>query len=166
MENPTELKLYPPSRELARVAEGWTYGSTHTHSEIAEILGIPQQENTYYQAVSDANEILLPKSKMIRNVRGVGYLVVNPDSYEDVSYDRVKKSKEYLLRACEIAQYAPREEMTPEDRARFDRYVVGLGTRAALFMREFESKQVISGPMKIRLSERRPLQLEKKDEPQ
>lgn len=155
-EETKELKLFPPSRELAKVAETWAYGSTHEHSEIAAILDTPQQENLYYQYIADANELLIPKGKMIRNVRGVGYLVVKPDDYRGASFEQVKKSKDYLLRACEIAQYAPVDEMSPDERNQFDRYIVGLGTRAALFIREFESKKAIEGPIRIRLSERRP----------
>jgi len=153
-EVPEQLKLFPPSRELARVAEAWAYGSTHTHVEISEILDSPQQENLYYQYVADANEILIPKGKLIKNIRGVGYLVVNPDDYKEASFDRVKKSKDYLMRACEIAQSAPVDKMSQEKREKFDHYLVGLGSRAALFLREFESINAISSPMKIQLSQK------------
>ena len=130
----------------------WAYGSTHTHTEISEILGSPQQENLYYQYVADANEILIPKGKLIKNIRGVGYLVVNPDDYKEASFDRVKKSKDFLMRACEIAQNAPVDKMTHGEREKFDHYVIGLGGRAALFLKEFDSIKTISGPMKIQLS--------------
>ena len=164
-EVPDQLKLFPPSRELARVAETWEYGSTHTHADISEILDSPQQENLYYQYVADANEILIPKGKLIRNVRGVGYLVVKPDDYRGASFEKVKKSKDFLMRACEIAQHAPVDAMTVDERERFDRYLVGLGSRAALFLREFESMKSVEGPMRIRLSERRPALNGKTEEP-
>jgi hypothetical protein len=151
---PEQLKLFPLSRELARIAEKWEYGSTHTHSEISDILGTPQQENLYYQYVADANEILIPKGKLIKNIRGVGYLVVNPDDYKEASFDRVKKSKEFLMRACEIAQNAPVEKMSQGEREKFDHYVIGLGGRAALFLREFDSIKAVSSPMKIQLSQK------------
>jgi len=156
-ETPQELKLFPPSRELAKVAKEWAYGSTHQHSEIADILQTPQQENLYYQYVADANEILIPLGKLIKNVRGIGYLVIKPDDYRGASFDRVKKSKDFLMRACEIAQHAPVSEMTAEEQIRFDRYLIGLGSRAALFMREFDSiKSISHGPMRIQLNARTP----------
>ena len=151
-----ELKLFPPFRELAKIAKDWPYGSTHTHDEISKILDTPQQENLYYQYVADANELLIPHGKMIRNVRGVGYLVIRPDDYRGASFEKVKKSKEFLLRACEIAQHAPVDEMSQNERNQFDRYIVGLGSRAALFIREFESMKTIEAPTRIRLAERRP----------
>jgi len=162
MKEKNGLKLYPEWRELAEVAEIWEYGSVHKHSEIAEIMGIPQQETKYYQYVSRANEILTPKGKLLQIVVGTGYLVVHPDDYIDRSFDQVKKSMDHLLRAVTISQSAPVELMSLERRIEHEAYNVNLAAKAALTMRELDSKKRIAAPSRYRI-ETRP-KLENKNE--
>lgn len=91
MENTERIRLDPPYKELVKVASGWDYNSTVEHAAIADILGVEYPSQDYYQNVESANAELIGIGKRLKNVKGVGYFVLNPfEQVQEAVYDAKK----------------------------------------------------------------------------
>jgi len=135
MESDGVTKLYPPFRELLKVAQQWAYGSFHSHDEIAEILGIAKGTSAYYSAIRYADDGLLRFGKKLEVVIGKGYVVINPDEFIAASNKKVKKSEDFYRRGYMIAVMSPRNKMSAGVRQCSEEHLMamsrGISIRAA-----------------------------------
>ncbi|MFA6282148.1 MAG: hypothetical protein WCY05_06590 [Candidatus Omnitrophota bacterium] len=138
------IKL-PEYKELIDHAVNWGYGTMHTHEEIAEIMHLSLStyaaKQKYHNMVVRANKKLVENSRMLVNVKGKGYKVVEPDEYIHMSCKEVKKATTRFRRAYKISNYAPTEDMTPEGRRQYTVYHDRLGVLSA--MNEGTQREII-----------------------
>jgi hypothetical protein len=117
-------KLFPVWKELVRIADTWEYGSFHSHEEIALILDVEQKTTKYYGYVQRAREELITRRKLLETYINQGYLVVEVDRYNDVTFEDLKKSKKYLELSILKSNFAPTELMDERTRERHDLFLV------------------------------------------
>lgn len=122
--NGTPTKLFPVWKELVKAVDTWEYGTFHTHSEIADILGVPPQSQKYYGYVQRAREELIEHRKLLETYINQGYLIVEVDRYNDVTLADLKKSKRFLELSILKSNYAPIELMDEETRKRHDIFLI------------------------------------------
>lgn len=116
----------------------WEYNSTHTHREIADILGVDPQTGGYYRLVSLANEEATElHRKHLENISDHGYRIINPGEYVRKSFKEVKKSDDHLDRAVTLIQHSPRDKMTADELKKTEVY----GTRIAA-LKAYSGKSV------------------------
>lgn len=122
-----EPVLLPLWKELFRVAQDWEYGSTHTHKEIARILGIEYGGTDYYGNVNSAFEQLANIGKRLRCVHNTGYYVLKPSEYPLAAYDDTHKSGRILKRGLDNIHNAPVQKMDNSTKQRIE----AIGTHMA-----------------------------------
>lgn len=83
------------------------YGETIPHSEIEGILGEPHSSSKYFDLVRRANKNLLSHQKMMQNLRGVGYQIIEPDEYVGVAVHHYSKAFRRLKRGNDVLVNAP-----------------------------------------------------------
>jgi hypothetical protein len=103
--------LFPPYRELVRIAQQWEYGSFHTHQEIAGILGIDYGTPDYYQNVSWVLEEMRGLGKRLRCEHTKGYRVLKPGEYPEAAYDDTKRAARVLKNGLDGVHTAPVQKM-------------------------------------------------------
>lgn len=120
-------KSLPLWKNLYNAVIETEYGVLYPHKEIEEILGIPRlidgeyNNEEYYCAISEANIRLIKEGKMIYNVFGVGYKVLNPNEYPDYIREREEKAAELRRNTLTVTAYAPRDHMDAGKRELLDR---------------------------------------------
>ena len=147
--------LYPTWRELVKVAVNWDYGSLHSHSEIADILSVEKQNSEYYRLVVRANKELITHSKLLQNVLGTGYAVVNPNDYPEASQGRMDKALRHVRVAELISTYAPPELMDEHHRMIHDKHHQSVVSQRIMMEKEQKkSKRLLDlKPDKLKLTE-------------
>jgi acetate kinase len=95
------------------------YGETITHNEISQIILEGIDSNKYRSILQRAKKELLRQSKEIESIRGVGYRVIEPDSYIDKSLTKFKQGFDRLKKGNDILDYAPVKDMSEEGRATY-----------------------------------------------
>ena len=153
----TSAILFPPWKELIKIALQWAYGSMHTHMEIATILGMQPKTTEYYHRVSRANEELLMASKMLRNVIGKGYEVVNPNDYPETSQSQMDKALRHTKTAELIGTYAPTELMDDHHKKIHEGHMQAVvGSRIMLEKETKTAKRLLAmTPARLRTSEQK-----------
>jgi hypothetical protein len=149
--------LFPPWKELIKIALRWDYGSMHTHMEIATILTVQPKTTEYYHMVSRANEELLMASKMLRNVIGKGYEVVNPNDYPETSQSQMDKALRHTKTAELICTYAPTELMDDHHKKIHEKHTQAVvGSRIMLEKETKTAKRLLAmTPARLRTSEQK-----------
>lgn len=120
-----EPELYPPWKQLEKIASGWEYGSKHIHDEILQILGISEVGNKYYQQVERANKELTLIGKRLENCQGFGYEVVKPEEYVSVSLKYKQRSVRRLRTALEVIRSTPTQLLPANERVRAEQMLSG-----------------------------------------
>ena len=131
-----KVSLYPPWKELVKIAVNWDYGSQHKHTEIATILDCIPQSAEYYSQVTRANKELVQHSKLLANILGHGYYIVNPDDYPEASQAQADKALRHIRAAEIISRYAPVELMTPDKRNIHDRHQQSVVSQRVMMEKE------------------------------
>ena len=121
----SEPELFPPWKQLEKIASGWEYESKHPHDEILKILGLKSKNTSYYQQVDKANHELTQIGKLLENLRDFGYVVVRPDEYAGVSMKYKKRAFRRLERAVDIIKGTPVHLLTPPERSRIEQMLQG-----------------------------------------
>lgn len=149
--------LFPPWKELIKIALRWDYGSMHTHMEIATILTVQPKTTEYYHMVSRANEELLMASKMLRNVIGKGYEVANPNDYPETSQSQMDKALRHTKAAEIICTYAPTELMDDHHKKIHEKHMQAVvGSRIMLEKETKTAKRLLAmTPVRLRTSEQK-----------
>ena len=88
------------------------YGETIEHFQIASLIGEKIGTQEYRYVVRKAEKKLLECGKMIANVRGVGYKVVDPDEYTGQSAKRVMNGARQIDYGAKILRNAPTKDMS------------------------------------------------------
>jgi len=96
------IKL-PVWKNLVDAAVAWEYNSTHSFDEISQIIKIPYEKAAFRSTIARANEELTPMGKRLKNVRGVGYMVLDPERYLDEAVFHIKKGARQISRSHGIA---------------------------------------------------------------
>lgn len=96
------IKL-PVWKNLVDAAVAWEYNSTHSFDEISQIIKIPYERAAFRSTIARANEELTPMGKRLKNVRGVGYMVLDPERYLDEAVFHIKKGARQISRSHGIA---------------------------------------------------------------
>lgn len=111
------------SKRLKGVAEdiaGREYGDVLPHQDLAVLLGVPPKCTEYYNLVQRLNTRLLRKSKVLENVRGIGYRIVEPDNYTDLALDHFSRAAKQVRKATRVMKFAPVDKMSENGRVRFN----------------------------------------------
>lgn len=90
------------------------YGETVEHFKISALIEERNGSKEYQYIVQKAQKRLLDCGKMIENVRGVGYKVVDPDDYTNQSAKCVISGARRINKGAKIIQNAPVQDMSPE----------------------------------------------------
>jgi len=103
----------------------WDYGRIKTHEELEVIVNAKSWTSKYRSAIDRANKKLIENGRILKSIRRVGYQVVNPDDYLNVSEGHKKKGIKQLDTAHNILKNAPFKDMSEEARLKvtfaFDR---------------------------------------------
>lgn len=89
------------------------YGDIIPHWEIEQVIGEKQKSNKYNAMVGSAKKRLLKVGKMVENVKGVGYRVVNPDEYTNQAAKLVSSGARRIDHGAKVLENAPVSEMSP-----------------------------------------------------
>ena len=103
-------------QKIQKVVEAFLnkgYGETLAHYDIAYIAQTKDGTHEYWSLMQSVSKKLLECGKMIENVRGVGYRVVNPDEYSQQSAKCVMSGARKIGKGSRILQNAPVKDMTP-----------------------------------------------------
>ena len=106
-----ETTLFPPYKELMKVAEHWEYGSFHSHEEIAAILGIEYGTRDYYSSVNWVSDEMAFIGKRIQCVYDKGYRVLFPAEYPEAAYTDTKRAGRVLKTGIDKLHHAPTKDM-------------------------------------------------------
>lgn len=95
-------------------------GDTITYDDLAAILGRPftTARGPMYRA---ASELLHAHQRAIDNIPGVGYRIVAAAEHEQLSRRQHKAARRRLRRSRDLLTNTDRNQLTPEERERFDR---------------------------------------------
>ena len=149
--------MFPVWKQLVKIASAWEYGGLHTHSEIADILGVDTQTNKYYQNVSSANIELTLSGKRLAIVQGEGYMVVKPGEYPEDSRKQKDKGLRHYKIAAMVTGCAPVEKMTDKERAINDQ-CHSLNTALVTMLKKDQTKEykLLNLTPKLKLNARNP----------
>ena len=97
------------------------YGDVMDYKEIEYVIGRKHGTSGYNDIVQAAKRRLEQAGHMIVNERGIGYKVVQPDSYtgEGVRYMRLGAKR--IDRGAKVMSHAPVNDMSPEAREAHNR---------------------------------------------
>ena len=99
------------------------YGGAMTHYEISRLVGVKEGTRRYQSIIDSAKKKLLEHGKMIDNVRGVGYRVIDPDEYTGQSARCVISGARRIDKGTKILQNAPVKDMSQEGVQTYNRVV-------------------------------------------
>ena len=110
------------SEILAEKINTLKYGDVITHSTISLIIEETYPSNKYKNTIAKARKILMKKyNKIIENIIGDGYRVINPDDFVDHSLKHYKRGFNEMQKGYDTLEYAPTKDMTKEGRDAYRR---------------------------------------------
>lgn len=112
-----DTKLNPPWKELLKHATDWEHGSTHSHDEISNIMGVPKNTTMYYDYTNRVGEELSKMGKRIVNERNVGYRVLLPEEYPMAAYIDSRKAGRQYKRGLDHVIHAPIDKMDDQTKS-------------------------------------------------
>jgi hypothetical protein len=89
------------------------YGIVISHDTMELVIGVPRS-TSYYFAVSKANKALLRQSKMLKNIPGQGYVILDANDYSAHSVTVFHKGYKTIKHAKKILDNAPMKLMSQE----------------------------------------------------
>jgi len=95
------------------------YGDTILHQDIESIIQEKHDSKKYQSIIQKAKRKLLESSKGLENVKGIGYRVIYPDNYTDLSLKYIKSGYRKIDNGFKVLQHAPVNDMSKEG---FERY--------------------------------------------
>ena len=152
-----DITLFPPWKELVKMASKWEYDSFHTHSKIAEILNLESQTNKYYQAVSRANIDLTLCGKRLDIIQGKGYTVVEPGKYVEVSQQQKDRGLKHYRIATFVTGNAPVEKMTEKEKIIHDQHHIQNTSVLSMLQKDkSKSYKLLNMQPKLKLNSKNP----------
>lgn len=92
------------------------YGTVITHQQIASLIEEEYPSNKYSSTIAKTRKILLKKyNRVIENIPGDGYRVVNPGGFVDQSLKHYKRGFSQMQKGFDTLTYAPTKDMTQEE---------------------------------------------------
>ena len=103
---------------LAERIASLSYGDILSHGQIAKLIDEKYPSPRYFSTIQKAKKILLSEyNKIIENISGDGYRVVNPDDFVEKSLKCYKRGFNSMKKGSDILVNSPTKDMTPEGRA-------------------------------------------------
>lgn len=96
------------------------YGETVSHGELASAVSLKWNDKEYRYLMSAVAKRMLETGRMIENVHGVGYRLVEPDKYSTKSVDCVLSAGRKLDKGVKIMENAPVGDMTQDGVQRYN----------------------------------------------
>ncbi|HLO11313.1 MAG TPA: hypothetical protein VK190_03530 [Pseudoneobacillus sp.] len=101
------------SDKIVNFVKTLNYGDSIAHEVMENLIGIPKS-GEYYFIVARANRQLLKGKKMLRNIPGLGYEILEPDDYHEHSGNVFRKGYKKMKSSQKILENAPMELMSEE----------------------------------------------------
>lgn len=102
---------------LAERINSLSYGDIISHKQIAALIKEEHPSARYFSTIQKTKKILLKKyNKIIENISGDGYRVVNPDDFVEKSLKCYKRGFNSMKKGSDILVNSPTKDMTPEGR--------------------------------------------------
>ena len=99
---------------LVDYIESLTYGTVIFHWEISNIINEAYNTPKYGSIITKAKEILWLRGKAIESIRGQGYRVMEPDSYNNKAVGLLKQGFSRIRTAEDILNNSPTKDMSEE----------------------------------------------------
>lgn len=116
IENKTKSEI------LAEAIAGLQYGDVIMHTHIAELIDEPYPSPKYSSTIAKARKLLLKNyGRVIKNIQGDGYRVVEPDDYVDIALNHYKGAFNAMQKGVDTIQKAPLKDMTAEGQKAYTR---------------------------------------------
>lgn len=110
------------SEILAEKVNELNYGDVITHQRISCIIEEKYPSNKYRSTIVKTKKILLKNyNKVIENIVGDGYRVVNPDDFVEQSLKHYKRGFNEMQKGYDTLECAPTKDMTKEGRDAYRR---------------------------------------------
>jgi hypothetical protein len=102
---------------LAERIDSLSYGDIISHKQIATLIKEEYPSARYFSTIQKTKKILLKDfNKIIENISGDGYRVVNPDDFVEKSLKCYKRGFNSMKKGSDILVNSPTKDMTPEGR--------------------------------------------------
>lgn len=102
---------------LAERINSLSYGDIISHKQIAMLIKEEYPSARYFSTIQKTKKILLKKyNKIIENISGDGYRVVEPDDFVEKSLKCYKRGFNSMKKGSDILVNSPTKDMTPEGR--------------------------------------------------
>ncbi len=102
---------------LAERINSLFYGDIISHKQIAMLIKEEYPSARYFSTIQKTKKILLKKyNKIIENISGDGYRVVEPDDFVEKSLKCYKRGFNSMKKGSDILVNSPTKDMTPEGR--------------------------------------------------
>lgn len=102
--------------ELVDFMSTYEYGTVFEHNAISHMLDVPKNSTKYKTSITKLKKLMLEKGKMLENIRGVGYRIVNPSDYAGKAINQYKLGFNRLTKGEKILNYTPVNDLSDEDR--------------------------------------------------
>lgn len=113
---PADLIKIPEWKQLVEYAKDWEYGSTHTHQECANIMGLEYPSNRYRSMIQHVKTVLLmDHQKLLRASPGEGYRVVLPSHMVDEMMGEYRHGVRRVEKATVIGIQTPISLLSTEE---------------------------------------------------
>ena len=96
------------------------YGEIITHDKLAYIADVKQKSQDYRDIMFRAAKRLIDHGHIIKNIRGVGYQVIDPDDYSALSVKHAVRGAKLIDKGVKVMRNAPVSDMTQEGRTRYN----------------------------------------------
>ena len=106
-----DTTLFPPWKELLKIASDWEYGSFHEHLDIAIVLGVDYGTPKYYEYMTTVSNKLSRIGKRIECIHEKGYRVLTPEEYPKAACEDVDRTSRVLKRGINQIYDAPVQKM-------------------------------------------------------
>lgn len=117
-----QLIKLPEWKNLVEAVKGWNYGSVHTFDEIENILTLQYGTSKFNTHIARANKELTPMGKRLKNVRGIGYEVLNPNLYLEEAVHHAAKGANQIRKSYDIITNCPIALVDAHKRPSFTQY--------------------------------------------
>ena len=139
-----EVVKVPEYKELYDVAVEWDYGTTHTHDDISDIMRLNQNTTKYHNMINKANKMLTDSMKMLKNIKGKGYIVVNPEEYVEEAVSEFQKGNRRIKKGYTILDNTPVDKLEGESLTKYRRVNDSAATLRALVEGKIKEIKVLS----------------------
>lgn len=140
------IRKLPAWKELLEWVKLWEYGEQHSHSEIAEILGIGYGTRDYYRQVTLCNRELVPTyRKYLKNRQGEGYEVIHPRQQDRESSRLVEHGRRKINWGVEVSVHTNTALLTQQENQEHAEYLARAAVVKAVLTDGTRELKVLAG---------------------